>query len=88
MKVDKRKVAVKVNEGCVPRFLRAIEPLQYKTADGVLWERKIHHYVEWHSGKPSLLVKERSHTKVCLYLDLGTVIRSCCSHATAERDCK
>ena len=70
---EKAKVYSKVKAGNMPRFLCAVQPLDYRVGKGKARHRDIFHFVEWHSGVASTLMKERSHTQVCLYLDLGTV---------------
>ena len=69
----KKKLKEKVFEQTVPQYLRAVEKFRYKGESGDSRERPIHHYVEWHSGDPNLLCKARSHTQLCVYLDLGDV---------------
>ena len=55
-----------------PRFLRAVETIVYNNANEDR-KKEIHHYVEWHTGKAETLLEPRSHTQLCVYLDLGEV---------------
>lgn len=72
-KVQRTKLSTKAVNDSLPRYLRAIQRIEYKVGRAAIRERNIHHFVEWHGGSPSKLVKERSHTQLAWYLDLGTV---------------
>ena len=57
----------------MPRYLRAVETVKYKSEDGSEQMQEVHHFVEWHSGSAKQLVESPNHTQVCVYLDLGMV---------------
>ena len=73
MLLNRGALKKKLEEGVMPRYLRAVEKTRYKVHGGGEREGSIHHYVEWHGGEEFDLVKLRSHTQLCLYADLGDV---------------
>ena len=62
----RRKLRQLVQEGEVPRFLRAAQKIKGS-------KKKVYHFVEWHSGDAKMLMSPQSFTQLCVYEDLGEV---------------
>ncbi len=68
--VAKRRLRQLIQQGSIPRFLRAVQLLKGS-------KKKVYHFVEWHSGDAKLLMAPTSYTQLCLYEDLGEVCKHC-----------
>ena len=68
--VAKRKLRQLIQQGSIPRFLRAVEVVKGS-------KKKVYHFVEWHSGDAKQLMAPTSFTQLCVYRDLGEVCTYC-----------
>ena len=66
----KRKLRQLIQQGSIPRFLRAVEVVKGS-------KKKVYHFVEWHSGDAKQLIAPTSFTQLCVYRDLGEVCTYC-----------
>ena len=73
----KRKLRQLIQQGSIPRFLRAVEVVKGG-------KKKVYHFVEWHSGQAKLLMAPTSYTQLCVYKDLGEVRKHCATLDSVE----